>query len=196
MCSASDESATASTQPPTGVRPRAAKYSSSPRIQMHEPPETWVPRSDVNGEFTSPVPAMTRASWKAPTSAGIRTRMGRSDNRHLRVAAEDGIAPALECDAEGRACADRCPRRAVHVEEHRDLSRRRVLDVPDEVWAHGGPRRRRAADLVDQRPERADAPANRIDVRLSRTWAPRCRGLRPPRNAGGNAFKPVERSAQ
>ena len=38
-------------------------------IHTQDPPDTCVPRSDVNGMFTSPMPGMTRAEWNAPTSA-------------------------------------------------------------------------------------------------------------------------------
>src|SRR5580698_10842961 len=38
-------------------------------IHTQDPPETCVPRREVNGMFTSPIPGMTRAEWKAPTSA-------------------------------------------------------------------------------------------------------------------------------
>ncbi len=79
----------------------------------------------------------------------VRRWIGGADHDRLRFAAADRVHRQLERDAEGGAGGHRREGQAGDLAEHRDLRRRRVVDVPHDVGRHL-PGRIRGAPLLLQ----------------------------------------------
>ena len=136
MWSASELTPTASGSMPSGLKPRAVMCSRSPTIQIDRAAGDVgaaqagqrLRHRAVGGDHAGAV--------EAADDERVRRRIGGADHHRLGLAAADGVHRQLQRHAEGRAGGHRREGEAGDPAEHRDLRRRRVVDVPQDVGGH------------------------------------------------------------